>query len=413
MKSELRSIHSGRPLGTFREAVERARAWHWLGEVVRIAGVDQVTELDRNSPRHPLSKGLQVSRRFESIQQDGYDPDRVTAVGRRSLFTHVDKHTPDKAKYERAGVGCNHAFWKLLRARNSRSAQDSEIIQALLRVHGRIRLEYNDVSHGETLGLISEYDVNTAYQWEELGELPYDITAITKHVTFDTLQLLLLLYREAQDLAQDRQAKALKERLQNAALLFADDHRYAGEQLDTWHYLIQTRMLRWDPEFQPSKAALARAREDLLDEWNTRPKRKGKRGPSSPESYTQGRAERRWRRQIWARACRLSFEQSDEPEHLQPPDYIYTRTPIGDWLIEHRELIDKHYNRAVEFLINGDPSNPSGDDDVVRESLPPLIMPESLYRLRARPRMDEQTWHHFGEYLPYDVIPVKAAKDNR
>lgn len=407
IESELRSISSGRPLGTFGEAATRAMAWHWLGKIIRIAGVEDVTELDRNNPRHPLSENLSVSRRFESIQQDGYDPDRVEVTSTRSLLKHVAEYAPGKSKYRKANDSHGHAFWKLLTARNSPGTRDKEEIHKLLRQQGLVRLDHSDVSHGMDLGLISEYEAGAAYELEECGELPFSINAISDgEVTLEALQLLLLLYREAQDLAQDQMVIALRKNLLDTALRFAETHGYAGEQLDTWHYLIQTRMLRWDPDFQPRQAILKQARQDLLDEWDAKPKRKGKRGPASPETYTKGRAERRWRRQIWARACRLSFEkESDEPEPSHPPEFFYTNVLIGDWLIKHRDLIAVHCDYAVDFLMNGDVSDPFGNGEA-HDRPPPLTMPESMHRRRKRPRMDEETWRHFGDRLPYDVIPI-------
>lgn len=411
-KSSLHSKNPGRPSGTFGEATTRARAWHWLGDIARIAGIDEIPVLDQNNPRHPLSWGLTVGRRFETILQDGYAPDRLQAVApSRSLFTHVAEFAPDKAKYRSAHANYQHPFWKLLTARDSRDAHVDETIQKLLRLHGFARLEPNDYSNGMTLGLISEYDAEASCQWEHIREVPCSLGAIVKQDTLDALQLLLLLYREAQDLAQTWQAKTLGGFLQDAALLFAQSNGYSGEQLDTWHYLIHTRMLRWHPKFQPSVANLKRAGEDLLKEWHAKPKRSGGRGrpQSSPDSYTQGRAERRWRRKIWARACRLSFEhERDESEASGPPEYFYTSDTTGGWLIANRALIEAHCDYAVNILFDGDASNLFGSE-VAPEMLPPLIMPESLYRLRARPRIDEASRRHFGELLPYDVIPVTTG----
>ena len=412
-KYSLHSKSTGRPSGTFREPVARAKAWHWLGDIVRIAGVDEIAELDRNHPRHPLSRDLSVSRRFESIQLDGYDPDRVQAVApSRSLLRHFAEFVPDKAKYRSAHASYKHPLWELLGARHSRSARDGEDIQRLLRLHGLVRLDFVDVSHGMTLGLISEDDANTASWLERLGELPHGINDTAKRATLDALQLLLMLYREAQDMAWDWQVKALRAELNEAAFLFADAHGYSGEQFDTWHYLIQTRMLRWDPSFQPKKVDLEQAKEILLDEWHATPRGKGVRGrPAlSPDSYTRGRAERRWRRKIWARACRLSLErESNAATSTHPFDCYCTNSAMGDWLMDHRDLIAAHFDCAVNFLMNSDGSGTSMSE-VGRGQPPPLVMPASLYCLRERPSMNGEIWRHFGEKgIPYDVIPIEVS----
>lgn len=395
---EFRFIERGRPEGSFEDPAYRVRAWHWLGEVMALAGVDDVTVLDRFTPRHALSKGLSVARRFESVHLDGYDPGGTTAIGKCSLL----KHVASQEGYATTLASCDHVFWRLLLDRNAPNSPTDKDLQALLREQGLVRLGLADQANGETLGLINAQDYAAATYQEESDELLFNCEALVNNPTLDGLQLLLLLYREAQDFAQHRRAQRIASALGSAADAFAKAHRYSGEAYDTWHLLVQTRMLRWHPGFQPTAKALQQATSELLYERRTATKRKGKRGTADPTTYVRGRrTERRWRRQIWARACRLSFQK--------PEPHLYVSPALGDWLVKHRALIEAHTDRAVDLLMDGDPAEFL--DHGRTSPLPSLVMPGSLYRRRKRPKMDDETWRHFGDHLPFDVIPVQAVDD--
>lgn len=405
-KSELRSTKSGRPSGTFGEAVHRARAWHWLNGVLAQADTDDVTKLDKLG--HPLSRGLTLSRRFERVQQDGYDPDRIAAKKTRSLLAHVSA----VEKYKSTRSTYMHPLWKHLTERTSSTSGSDNPLRQLLAKHGLARLDLVDQGNGHMLGLIPDHHIEAFAQLEGRPELPLDADRIASAATLDSLQLLLLLYREAQDLANHGHATALGHVLRLAADSFAAKHSCSGEQLDTWQYLLHTRMLRWNPSFQPGDDHLRNAKSLLLEEFQkTEEKgRKGKRKAIDPETYTSGRAERRWRRQIWARACHLSLAEQQETELSSLRDHFYVDAALATWLVDNRGHISAHYELCVEFLMNGDPSA------FVKEGIPwndhpPLAMPESLFNRRNRPRTDEQSHFHFGEHLPYDVIPVTVVKN--
>ena len=82
---------------------------------------------------------------------------------------------------------------------------------------------------------------------------------------------------------------------------------------------------------------------------------------------------------------------------------------MGDWLMDHRDLIAAHFDCAVNFLMNSDGSGTSMSE-VGRGQPPPLVMPASLYCLRERPSMNGEIWRHFGEKgIPYDVIPIEVS----
>jgi hypothetical protein len=403
---ELRSIYRGRPAGTFGEAAYRMRHWHWLRKVMVIVGTNDVTDLDISSRKFRLSRGIGFARRFESIQLDGYNPDRVEVTKRVSLYKHVSK----QSTFDAATKSFEHAFWDLLTHRNAPASRNDMTLQQLLRAHDIVRLDPIDESHGATLGLIPESYYELVDFAQEQEATPYDLGLITKQPTLDSLQLLLLLYREAQDLALDGHTRALRRALEFTAESFAEANGYAGEQFDTWRYLLQTRMIRWNPTFQPSQEMLKRAQDILIGERGAIEKRKRRRGPSSPETYTRGRAERRWRRQIWARACQMSFAQPQMPGRPLQPCYAYADTALADWLVENRSLIARHDEQALELLMDGDP-DVSDEQSRNPGNLTPLIMPDLLYRRRSRPRSDDMTWHLFGNHLPFDIILVKRKSD--
>lgn len=380
------------------------RHWHWLRVVMTIAQAVEARDLDSPDPKRWLSRGLTIARRFESIQLDGYNPDRIEATKTLSLYKHVLK----KPAYGAAEQSYEHPFWRLLKDRNTPGTGDDSALHQLLRAHGIVRLDPIDESHCAMLGLISRSGHERVDCAHDQEGTPYDLDLIIKEPTLDSLQLLLLLYREAQDLAIDGHTRALRRAIEFAANLFAETYRYAGEQLDTWHYLVQTRMIRWNPMFEPSQLVLKQAQEILVMERGAAAKRKGRRGPSAPETYTRGRAERRWRRQIWAKACQLSFSQPEMPDRPLQPDYVYADTALADWLTENRSLISQHDEQALELLMDGDPDT-SDKQSVNPANLPPLVMPDQLYCRRTRPRSNDIRWHLFADHMPFDVIPVKKT----
>lgn len=382
------------------------RHWHWLGVVMTIAQAAEAKDLDNPDRKRRLSRGLTIGRRFESIQVDGYNPDRIEATKTLSLYKHVLK----RPAYGAAAQGYEHPFWSLLIDRNTHVAKDDNTFHRLLRAHGLARLEPIDESHGAMLGLITENDYERVDYSKDEEATPYDLDLIIKEPSLDSLQLLLLLYREAQDFAIDGQTRALRRAIEFAADRFAEAYRYTGEHLDTWHCLVHTRMIRWNPMFEPSQQALKQAQEALIKERDAAEKRKGRRGPSPPETYTHVRAERRWRRQIWAKACHLSFAQPQMPAKPLQPWHVYVDTALADWLIANQSMLVQHNQQALALLMD---SNPEASNEQSRNpgNLPPLVMPDHLYRRRVRPRSDEMTWHLFGDHLPFDVIAVAEASD--
>lgn len=350
-----------------------------------IAQVDNVRVLDRNAPRHPLARDLSVARRFETILDDGYDPAKVAASPSKSLLDHV----ASKPAYKTTRSTYAHPLWRHLAERTYRWAGREAWLTVQLAHHGILRVEPVDEWHAIELGLLPDTDPPSG----QLDPAPLDLH-VDRFATLDGLLLLLLLYREAQDAAHTERASLLKEALHSTALEFCCIYRYQGEVLDTWRLLIESRMVAWDPHVEPSAKMLHQTQAKLRAELDAG-KPRGARGPAAPETLTPGtRSERRWRRRVWVRACCLHFDRV-----WQQPNFDYRdASPIFEWLIANRALIDAHRARAIDVLLER--------DDLPYPTLAPLVMPNELYRQRQHAGMSDAEWTAFGTTSIYDVIPV-------
>lgn len=350
-----------------------------------IAQVASVTELDQHSPRHPLARDLQVARRFESILQDGYDPDSISVAPEKSLLAHV----AEKSGYKATLKSYTHALWRHLAERTPHWRRRDAWVTAQLTRYGILRVEPVDESHAIELGLFPENPYG-----EPAESPPLDLHQ-DRFATLDGLLLLLLLYREAQDAAHTHRATRLKDALYQAAMEFARLHRYDGEILDTWRFLVESRMVAWDPRMQPTSVELGHAYTELRADYMDVIRPRGKRGPIAPEKLKPGtRSERRWRRRVWVRACCMYFDRV-----WRQPNFDYRDAcPVFEWVTAHRALIGAHRARAIDVLMDC--------DDGSSPQLPPLEMQEALHARRRRPGMSEKEWEVFGDTSIYDVIPV-------
>lgn len=399
-KYELRSTSRGRPLGTFGEAAFRARSWFWLGEVMRRAETEDVTAIDK--PTHPLSRGLSVGRRFEQVAQDGYDPDRITAKGNTSLASHVAR----KRGYESTLAAYRHAMWMCLVERVTPVEGGADLLRTMLRNLGMARLDLEDQSNAHALGLIPSDSLLSVDEELHLQVSLGRLAQLAEHPTLDGLTALILLYREANDLARDDDSQYLKRLLEKAATRFADCFWRGGEPRDTWVYLVQTRMLRWSPGFAPQQSDVDQAEVMLYEEWVSRSS-SASRKVADPRTYARGRAERRWRRASWVRGCCLALERDSNAQCANWSSYLYVNSELGRWLAENRELISGHLNAAMHRLMAVDGSVLDYGRDT--DSLPSIRMPKSLFETRSRPSFSEEEWRHFGRRLPYDIIPVEKS----
>lgn len=371
----------GRPLGTFSDPARRARAWHWLAATMALACVDKARDLDR--PDSSSSRGLDRKPRFDQVRQDGYDPDRVTAFGTTSLVDHLGS----KRRFKSTRTIYRHMLWTHLEEWAPAWPERTAWLAEQLRRHLIVRYIPEDEENGVELGLLSDPD-----PLEPISPPPLNLTA-ERFATLDGLLLLLVLHREAQDAAHLDRADGLKFALRQAAKLFADQFNYHDEARDTWELMIGSRMVEWHPRVEPTADAWERA-EDQLHQAGAHYRSSRKRaGPPGLNART--RSERRWRRRIWVRACCLYLEWGRGTQSFNYRD----SSPLFEWLVRHREMINQHRTWAIEWLL-------LGEDDAGPNGLTPLMMPEELYFRRRRPSMTEREWQVFGETSPYDVIPV-------
>lgn len=349
---------------------------------MQTADVSSAADLDRTDSQRALLSGIDPGRRFESILYDGYDPDRVEVKKTLSLLEHVGT----KRKFALARRAYYHRFWCHLRFRDPEWPERDDWISSQFLRHELALLSTRDCSLGIELGVLDEhFNPNKAF----FGFQP------EKFATLDGLLLLLTLYRQAQDLLQHEIAASLGEAMREAALTMSADLGYTEELIDTWRYLLYSRMLSWNPRAGPSDDGLRSAREKLLGEVRAQPRpRRGKRGAIDPESLSQGRSERRWRRRVWIRAA------SDATSSTFSSNF-FSDMPVYKWIAENRELIQAHVGRAIELLVT--------DEEPVGCQLRPLSMPLDIFHARKRPVPTEENIRIYGSRLPYDVIPVEAA----
>lgn len=139
------------------------------------------------------------------------------------------------------------------------------------------------------------------------------------------------------------------------------------------------------------------AQQQLLDERRGKRRSVGSLDSGSPEKRRQGRAERRWRRQVAVRASLLAVRADRRPAAISEPK-LARQNLLRLWLIEHREAIERHLLRAQDLAIEG-------TTDLPEE--PPLRIPPELVHLRQRPAPDIERWNLYGNREPYDFIAVE------
>jgi len=368
-----------------------------------IAKVSHASALDRVASKHPLYCDSSGARRFESIALDGYDPGATKVTEHQSLFDFVAA----RRRYALATVGYRHVFWKHLAERNPKESPAKSWVDAQLAKVGLLKVEAVDEEHAQVLGLRVDTGVWSSGD-EEIRDGQAFTDAADAFATLDGMLTLLILYREAVD-REDDLASNLRKALARSAGRFAEDLDFRGEPRHTWEFLVQTRILRWNPSFCPLAEDLACAESELLAERSGRRKRAGRLDSGSPKGRKQGRAERRWRRQIVMYAGSLSSQRANPgTQILAIPEALNTQvaSEINDWLAKNRTVIGAYVEYAVKRCMEELPGS-------AKAKLPPLIMPAAIYRRRRRPTNNENAWHVFGDDVPYDFIPVSVAKSSR
>lgn len=376
----------GRPPGTFEDPARRARAWHWLAVVQTLAGAEKARHLDRINCA--LSRRLAPKPRFDQIRQDGYDPRGICACANVSLLDHV----ASKQRFKSTKAIYEHKFWKYLETWEPPWPERAVWLSTQLRRYHIVRYTLEDEANGLELGLLREPDPDPNPWWSS-NEPPLNLDE-KRFADLDGLLLLLILCREAQDAAHMDRAERLQGALYRSAKLFAEKHNYRGEVEDTWKWLTGARMVAWHPHLEPTEAELKNAEKDLVE---------GERifvvtpPPITRRRYKVGtRSDRRWRRQVWARACCLHLERGWRNPAFQYRD----ANRAYKWLIAHRDEIRQHQANAIDRALMDKPAAELKD-------LPPLVMPKALYDSRRRPVLtQEEAQAARADTSLYDLIAV-------
>lgn len=311
---------SGRPKGSFSDSAWRMRHWCWVDWVAKIASVDKPSDMDRD----PLMKGFLNKKAFLSVQQDGYDPDRINLTKTMSLFQYIKA---DK-RFEVATQVYEHPLWKHLHSRNPSFPEKEEWLAQKFIEFGFVPIYYRDAQRLSSLEL----------QWPEFpeGGRPaldaLEKVATQRFVNMDGLLFLLLLYREATDTMDVALAGRIRQKLSDAAFQF--NMVFTDELSDTFRYITVSRMLRWLPTMAPSKEELNRATEKLIQQFTDAPHHKGGKRKKHPLLLVRGKVERRWRRKVWVHAVANSNFKFD-----YCMGYHFTN-PFISWLNENRHRID-------------------------------------------------------------------------
>lgn len=362
-----------------------------------IAQASDATALDRTDMPRALCRGFVRGRRFESILQDGYHPGRVQMDAETYLLGHV----VSKKKYANTHNSYCHKFWSHLTQRAPPWPERQAWIEDQARAHDLAWVTEEDEFFGVDLGILP---YRASFEFDG----PYRPLSLDwrRFATLDGLLLLLLLYRTAQDLAQFERVQELKRTLSHAAAAFCATHGYQGEVRDTWKYLVETRMTTWNPTYQPSAQSLSEAEAILLAERANAVRKKMTRGPAAPSTLTRGRSERRWRRQIWAKAAAMA---SSCPQATGTMDGYRVSTSVYKWIASNRHAIRKHLNWANVLLVIDDDDEMSEEYAKDVKALGPLAMPEEVYNLRKRPPPEAETERIYGDRVLFDLVPVVVA----
>lgn len=364
------------------------RHWHWLGRVTAIAGLTPA-ELDRRRGDHLLTRTLPADRRFNNILIDGYDPGATISLhDSLSLLNHVNQFE----EYRDAWRDYHHPFWRHLESfYPDHFDQEAWLEQAGPRL-GLVAVTYEDLSHADALGLAihaPEHPWSDALDTPAVGE---------RLVSLDGLLLLLLLLRDLQARdADDDQRPWLRSQLNQSARAFSAAWNYQHEFLHTWECLIETRMLRWTPDDRPSDEQLALAEQDIRAANATRPET-GLRGTR--------RLERRTYALALSRRCAVRTSADPKPGVANwNTHWLIPRTErtgaIANWLKKERRALSTLLELAIDRLM----------EDTSPSPLPAVSMPRQVAEGRRRPWPSEETFEHFGDRLPFDLVAIDIVDD--
>ena len=355
--------------------------------------------------------------RFQSIEDDGFDPGRVMATQTQSLLDHV----ASKRGYQQTRKDYRHPLWRALQDRQWVHPEETSFITKELRKACVAALEHKDVGRVDSLGLDwpdlfkREYlshdepllNRDGAFGYSPSWPVPIThplntLMDATGLATLDGLLALLLLYRRSLDTVALEQAMDYREVLTLAAKTFVSD--WKDEPLDTWRFVIGTRMLAWTPELRPSVEDIQQAEQDVqqrFDEVAQTGKQWG-RSKLHPAKVTSGKIARRWRRRVVMHAC------AKEKWEMSSFAGFQVLTPFNDWLISHRSLIDAHVAKASYLQVVGEGTDPETEGELLKD-LDTLEIPVDDRHQFSRPYVDPYDEYRFGG-CAFDLIPIRPKK---
>lgn len=409
---ELRSINGrGRPANTFADPVTRLRAWQWLSRVKALADVADAASLDK----HRLARGMDMAarHRFQSIGDDGFDPGRVMATQKQSILDYV----ASKRAYRQTRKDYEHPLWRALQDRQWEHPNGTRFITEELHKAGVAAIELKDADRADNLGLDwpdlfkqeclppdASFDPLDSYPcWSVPVVHPLNSLAdATRLTTLDGILALVLLYRRSLDTVALEQARDCRDVLSRAAEAFVSG--WKDEPLDTWRHVMETRMLAWMPDYQPSAEDIRHAEQEILRRFDAVDDSEKRRGRSAlhPAKATSGKIARRWRRRTLMSAC----VQERWPMNLFAG--FQAITPFNDWLISNRSLIDAHVDMASYLLVVGKGTDPDTEAKLLKDLRPLEIPVDDRHRFN-RPYVTPYDEVRFGG-TTFDLIPIQRRE---
>lgn len=364
---------AGRPLGSFGDPVPRMRAWTIL--CLPQNGVSEPTLKERAS-----LWGVPLSC-LQPLRLDGADLAHIVLDGSRSLLEHLEKcgaGSGDVIATYRHPLWRHMLAWYVPEGRHWPAPfhDRQRWLAHQMKRYGILRLDPETEGFATELGLKQR---NPA-PWDDPPPLQVKCMC-----SLDGLLTLLLLHREAREALELTTAASLQTALWQVAQQWEKQCNYRGEALDTWRWLLHTRLCDWLPQAAPHARAITVAERQLQDEYPAGKARSGKRNG------------RRWRRWISMRAGCVQHECNFAEERC-----VVVFDPALEWVCQNRGSIEAHLNWAQEALEDATPLAPQPA---------PLVMPPSLMQRRQRPipSFDEGLVH--GDVLPFDIIPVRAGPE--
>lgn len=351
----------------------RMRAWFWLWQVSRLAGLEHPAELSKLPECHHLMAGLDRDA-FKQVLRLASAPARVLGGGTCSLLEHV-RNTPG---YEAATDAYHHPIWKYLAGK-----VDGEIyFRSQLEARGIIEVLPGDWVNSGWLGV----DQDDFYVDGDTLEL---VLNWQDFISLDGLLIISKLSQVAHRSMLKVQAAHLDHALFSAAESLGRQHGLKGAAFDQWQWITRSSLVgaRWPEE--PTAHELEQAHAQLQRENSTT-----NTGRGTTNTGRRTRQQQHVAIDARARANRFS----------NPSGWFGFRweSPWWKWMITHRHLIDTHVDTAI---------NRSMGIEVVGPDPAPLTMAHSLFKMRIRPRLSDREREIFGHKGVYDQIPIQVLDE--